>query len=68
MLSANTTANYWRRNALARVSFLKTEQPKKVKYLIASNDKTNAAKQHNKAVKTLRRIRRNYFLERHSFL
>ena len=68
MLSANTTTNYWRRNALARVSFLQKEQPETVKRPTCSNDKANAANQHNKAAKTLRKVRRNYFLERCSFL
>lgn len=68
MLSANATTNYWRRNALARVRFLQKEQPKKAKRPTVSNDKANVAKQHNKAVKTLRKVRRSYFLERRSFI
>lgn len=68
MLSDNMTTNYWRRNALARVSFLQKEQPKKVKRSTVSNDKAIATNQHSEVVKTLRKVKGNCFLERRSFL
>ena len=67
MLSTSKTTNYWRRNALARVRFLQKEKPEKAARPTISNDRTDAVKHHDKAVKELRKARRRYFLERRSF-
>ena len=69
MLSTSAPTNYWRRNALARVRFLQKEQSsKKPKRFVVSSDQANANKQHDKAVRELRKVKRNYFLERRPFL
>ena len=68
MLSTSKTTNYWRRNALTRVRFLQRETPEKTERPAVSNDRTNAVKHHDKVVKELRKVERNYFLERRPFL
>lgn len=69
MLSTSAPTNYWRRNALARVRFLQKEQSsKKPKHPVVNSDKANAIKQHDRAVRKLRKVKRNYFLERRLFL